>query len=411
MELMKPRFPEGFYFGAATSAHQVEGGNHNDWSEWEKKNAKRLARQAKEHPPTAARLPDGRGWPEYILKNYPNPFQEENYISGRACDHYHRYEEDFDLAKQLGHNAHRFSIEWSRIEPEEGKWNEKEIEHYRKVILALRKRKIEPFVTLWHWTIPLWLRDRGGWMNKESPKFFARYTKQMARALSDVRFWITLNEPNVYASHGYWKGNWPPGEHSLFKCLAVNKRLSQAHIAAYQAVKTVNPDAQIGIAQNFIWFTKGLSALKRFAWNHFFLRLIRHHQDFIGLNYYHSDRDIEARSEFSNWPIDAEGIYAVIKELSLYHRPLYMTENGIADARDLKRAQFIGDHLSWIQKAIREGADIRGYFHWSLTDNFEWDKGFWPRFGLVEVDYRTLAREIRPSAYVYKSIIEQGIKP
>src|SRR3989344_4765636 len=134
------KFSEGFLWGAATSAHQVEGNNHNDWTQWEKENAERLSKESGE---------------KYL---------PENYISGKACDHYNRYEEDFDIAKSLGHNAHRFSIEWSRVEPEEGKFNEKEIEHYRDVIRALRERGIEPFVTLWHWTVPIWFQKRGGWL-------------------------------------------------------------------------------------------------------------------------------------------------------------------------------------------------------------------------------------------------------
>ena len=150
-------FPAGFYWGAATSAHQVEGGNVNDWLEWEKKKCgAACGRSGKKF----GHLPN---WLD-IKAQAQNP---QNYISGRACDHYNRYEEDFDIVKALGHNAHRFSIEWSRIEPEEGKFDEKEIEHYRKVIKALRERDIEPFVTLWHWPIPLWLRNKGGWQSKK----------------------------------------------------------------------------------------------------------------------------------------------------------------------------------------------------------------------------------------------------
>jgi len=134
-------FPKGFYFGSATSSHQVEGNNRNDWTEWEKENAKVKSQNVKLNPPAG-------GWPDFILQKYPNPLQEENYISGKACDHYSRFQEDFDIAKSLGHNAHRFSIEWSRIEPEEGKFDQKEIEHYREVIRALRERGMEPFVTL-----------------------------------------------------------------------------------------------------------------------------------------------------------------------------------------------------------------------------------------------------------------------
>lgn len=142
---MKFQFPKNFYWGAATSSHQVEGGNINDWSEWEKENTSRLANEAKNY------------WQKWQQEKFSEMFDSRNYISGKACDHYNGYKEDFNIAKSLGHNAHRFSIEWSRIEPEEGKFNEKEIEHYRKVILALRERGIEPFVTLWHWPLPLWL--------------------------------------------------------------------------------------------------------------------------------------------------------------------------------------------------------------------------------------------------------------
>ena len=141
-----------FYFGAATSSHQVEGGNHNDWSEWELKTAGEKVLAAK-----------NKKWPDYIVNSYPSPYDEKNYVSGAACDHYNRYEKDFDIAKSLGHNAHRFSVEWSRIEPEEGKFNEEEIEHYRDVVKALRIRGMEPFVTLWHWTVPVWFAEKGGW--------------------------------------------------------------------------------------------------------------------------------------------------------------------------------------------------------------------------------------------------------
>jgi beta-glucosidase len=152
-------FPKNFLWGAATSSHQVEGNTRNNWIKWEKANAERLAREA------------GKKWARWQQEKFPEMFDPKNYISNRACDHYNRYEEDFDLAKEGGHNAHRFSIEWSRIEPEEGKFDEKEIEHYRQVILALRKRRIEPFVTLWHWTEPVWFQEAGGWDSSKSNSF------------------------------------------------------------------------------------------------------------------------------------------------------------------------------------------------------------------------------------------------
>src|SRR5581483_3167797 len=166
--------------------------------------------------------------------NYPNPLQEENYISGKACDHYHRFQEDFDIAKSLGHNAHRFSIEWSRIEPEEGKFDQKEIEHYRRVLKALRERGLEPFVTIWHWTLPLWLTEKGGILAEQFPEYFARYAETLANEFkNDVRFWMTINEPEIVARQSYWIGNWPPQKKSIFLFYKAIGRLISAHRLSY----------------------------------------------------------------------------------------------------------------------------------------------------------------------------------
>ena len=409
-------FPNNFYFGASTSAHQVEGGNVNDWTEWEKQVAPRLASIAESNPPAG-------GWPDHILNppaGGPNPLAEENYISGQAVDHYNRFEEDFALAKELGHNAHRFSIEWSRIELQEGVFDEREIAHYKTVVSALRARNIEPFVTLWHWTVPLWFREQGGWASKKAPAQFVRYAERMAKELPDVRFWITLNETNVYTGHGYLKGAWPPNRRSLYHYLIANHHLSRAHIAAYKIIKKINPTAQVGIAHNVIWFTPldlkrdGLTGfthfparLKRYFWNHFFLKSLGDHQDFVGINYYLSDRESPEKSDMG-WSIDPNGFYLTLKDAARHKKPIYVLENGIADARDTMRAKFIEDHLAALARAITDGVDVRGYFYWSLLDNFEWAKGFWPRFGLIEIDYRTMQRKTRPSALVYKKIIERG---
>ena len=398
---MKLEFPKNFYWGSATSSHQVEGNNHNDWSEWEKKNAKRLAESAK-----------NKAWPDYILDKYPNPLQEENYISGRACDHYNRFREDFDIAKQLGHNAYRFSIEWSRIEPEEGKFDEKEIEHYRQVISALKERGMEPFVTLWHWTIPLWFRDKGGWLNKNAPKYFERYSNKISRSLQNVRFWITLNEPEIYVSNSFLKGIWPPQIKSLMKMKMVAGNLIKAHKLVYKIIEDTNPEAKIGIAKNNIYFEGWPFIFIDWFWNKYFLNRIRKYQDFIGLNYYfHRRFGGNENKEITDmgWEIYPEGIYHVLKDLKKYNKPIYITENGLADTKDEKREKFIKEHLKWVHRAISEGVDVGGYFYWSLLDNFEWDKGFWPRFGLVKVDYKTFERKIRPSAWEYKKIIEEGL--
>ncbi len=394
-------FPKGFFWGAATSAHQVEGGNINDWSEWERRNAKIKSQNAKLYPPAG-------GWPDYILKNYPNPLQEENYISGRACDHYNRFQEDFDIAKSLGHNAHRFSIEWSRIEPEEGKFNEKEIEHYRKVIRALKERGMEPFVTLWHWAIPVWFSEEGGWSSKRSVEYFSRYAGRMVIEFSNVKFWVTLSEANVYSAHGYWQGDWPPEKHSTINYLKVNRNLARAHCKVFTIIKKVIPDAHVGVTQLFIYFSR--SRIKSFAWNHLFLKYINSSLDFIGVDYYFSDRKTSKVSEFLQWSIDPEGLHHVLRAAARYKKPIYVIENGIADAQDRSRSEYIRNHIDAVRLSIVTGVDVRGYFYWSLLDNFEWDKGFWPRFGLVEVDYRTMERKIRTSAYEYKKIIEEGFE-
>jgi len=415
---MKLEFPDNFFWGAATSAHQVEGGNYNDWSEWEKANAARLAA-------VAAKRAD---WPDYILHppaGGPTPLQPENYISGRACDHYNRFEQDFDIAKQLGHNAHRFSIEWSRIEPEEGKFNEAEIEHYRKVILALRERGLEPFVTLWHWTNPLWVLKFGGPESKKFPLYFSRYAKLMVEKLGmSARYWITLNEPTSVILNSYTRGNWPPQKKNLILAQRVFKNLADAHKLAYAEIHKTQNSASVGLANILTFYepaTKslldGLSAsIVRYFGNKKFLRLTGDSHDFFATQYYmHARIGFPLKSIISgrnnsdlSWEIYPEGIYHILKDLKKYKRPIYITENGIADARDEKRSEFIKAHLQWIHRAIEEGIDVRGYFYWSLLDNFEWDRGFWPRFGLVEVDYKTLERKIRPSAWEYAKICREN---
>ncbi|MBU1159704.1 glycoside hydrolase family 1 protein [Patescibacteria group bacterium] len=405
------KFPEGFYWGAATSSHQVEGHDHNDWTEWERSNAKRLAGESKKY------------W-EKSFEIFPEMGLESNYISGCACDHYNFFEKDFEMAKDLGHNAHRFSIEWSRIEPEEGKFDEKEIEHYRQVIWALKKLGMEPFVTFWHWTLPYWVAQKGGWESKKTIKYFERYAEKIVSELGDhVKFWITLNEPEIYASNCYFKGVWPPQKKSLFIYRKIIKNLIKAHIHCYKIIKQNRPSVAIGIAKNNIYFeaykNKFLnSILKKFIdwwWNFYFLNKIRNHQDFIGLNYYFHNRIKNGFNKNENketsdlgWEIYPEGIYHVLKQLKKYNLPIVITENGIADAKDKKREKFIKDHLYWIHKAIQEGVMVRGYLYWSLLDNFEWDKGFWPRFGLVEIDYKTMERKIRPSAYEYAKICKNN---
>jgi len=398
---MELKFPKGFLWGAATSAHQVEGGNNNDWTEWEKENAGRLAREAKNR------------WQPWQQEKFPEMLRPENYVSGRACGHYNLFREDFDLAKSLGHSAYRLSLEWSRIEPEEGKFNEEEIEHYRQVLSALKERGLEPFVTLWHWTNPLWFSRLGGWRNLKAEKYFQRYCRKITKAFGNLaRFYITLNEPDIYIMNSYQRGIWPPQKRNFGLVKVVLRNLVRAHKLAYEAIHESAAGAQAGIAKNNVYFSGWpLSFLADFLWNHQILIRIRNHQDFIGLNYYfhrHFSKNEDKEITDMGWEIYPEGIYRVLKGLKKYGKPVYVTENGLADAEDGKRKDFIKNHLIWIHKAIQEGVDVRGYFHWSLLDNFEWDKGFWPRFGLFEVNYQTLERRKRPSADYYASICQNN---
>src|SRR3989344_541110 len=331
----------------------------------------------------------------------------------------------------MANNAHRFSIEWSRIEPREGKFSEEEIAHYKKVITALRERGLEPFVTLHHFTNPVWFADYGGWENSKAPAYFARYASYMAKKLPEVKYWITINEPMVMATKGWTEGTWPPFKKNWNGAFKVAHNLTKAHNAAYRALKKNNDDLRVGVAKNNIYFDAYKNGLLSklgviffdYAWNRWFLNRIKNNQDFVGINYYFHNT-IRARfsapSKWMNyngnkrvsnfgWEIYPEGIYHVTKQAwEKYKKPVFIFENGIADAKDRQRAEFIKDHLKWLYKAIEEGADVRGYFHWSLLDNFEWAEGFTMKFGLVEMDFETLERKPRNSYYLYKEICEKN---
>jgi len=409
-------FPKSFLWGASTSAHQVEGGNINDWSEWEKENAERLARGS------------GDYWEDWQQEKFPEMFDENNYISGDASDHYNRYEEDIALMKELNMTAYRFSIEWSRIEPSEGEFNNDAINHYKNVIKSLKKNGIEPFVTLWHWTIPLWLRDKGGINAKNIERYFSKYTEVMVNAFrDDVKYWITINEPLIYSGNGYLKGVWPPGKKNIAKYLSAFQNLVNMHRESYKVIKGISPSAEVGIAKHNIYFEAyGDKLFNRFLkrvadwwWNYRFLNLIEDTSDFIGLNhYFHNivnngfNKNENIKESDLGWELYPKGIYYVLLGLKKYNKPIYIAENGLADADDENRYWYLKESLINVHKAIEKGVDVRGYMHWSLLDNFEWDKGFWPRFGLIKVDYSdNLKRNIRKSARGYATIIESnGLK-
>lgn len=401
------QFPDGFLWGVSTSAYQIEGGIKNDWSEWEKSPAR--IKQLKK---------DGKNLEEYIC--------------GQACDSYNRFEEDLKCIKELNVNVYRFSIEWSRIEPEEGKWNEEVINYYKNIISKLKENNIEPFITIWHYTLPLWVSNIGGWENKKTINYFLAYANKLFNIFKEeVIFWQTFNEPEIYIGFGYINGNFPPNVKNLFKANKVFKNLVEAQKKTYQLIHKINNKTKLGVAHNITYQTPYknnfinklvVKIIDYIKWKRF-LNKMAPYEDFIGLQYYHHDRlklklggeYLFAESDNENtetnemgWEIFPEGIYQILLKLKKYNLPIYITENGTADSRDENKTRFIINHLKYIYKAMREEVDLRGYFYWSLLDNFEWAHGWAPKFGLYAVDRETFKRTARPSAKIYAEICKNN---
>jgi beta-glucosidase len=410
---MSGEFPKDFLWGASTSSHQIEGGLTNSWTVWETANAERLAKGAEKRYHTFP------SWPA-IQAQAENP---QNYISGAAAEFYTRYASDLDLAQSLNFNAFRFSLEWSRIEPRKGEFDQEVLNHYREMVQACRERGLEPLLTLWHWTMPVWLVEEGGMEGRKTPEYFARYTEKVCEAVGDqITFWITLNEPEVYAANGMLEGVWPPQKHSFPAWLRTHHTMSLCHLRAYDVIKKKFSKAQVGVSHAHTHFdlhsqspiNRLLKNIGEHWYNNFFLDKIKHAEDFIGLNNYlrcHINygyfRNENLRVSDMGWELYPESMYYALKKMSLrYGKPVYITENGLADAKDAQRAWYLTEVLRGVKKALQEGVDVRGYLHWSLLDNFEWAEGFWPRFGLIEVDYATQKRRVRESAKVYAEIIK-----
>jgi beta-glucosidase len=415
------RFPAGFLWGGATSSHQVEGDNTNsDWWAWEQSG--RVAEP-----------------------------------SGRAADHYRRFREDFDLAQELGHTAQRFSLEWSRIETAEGEWSREGLAHYGDVIDALRERGMEPVVTVFHYTMPRWLAEKGGLEHSDFEKYFQRFVARVAREYgSRVRWWITLNEPVVQVFKGWILGQWPPGKERDFPtALKVMRTLLRSHVLAYHAIHAARPDAMVSVAKHALALTpcnprRRLDRLsvwaREYLFNNLFLDALHSGAlrvpglfwerlpqaqtlDFIGLNYY--TRDFVRNTGFSlpglvgdictlehhgaigkrnelGWEIFPEGLAHFLKSYRRYRKPILITENGLPTDRDDDRWTFLFLHLWQVARAINEGAPIVGYLHWSLLDNYEWADGFKARFGLIGVDYATQERFVRESARKLSQVIRRN---
>ena len=408
-------FPEGFLWGTTTAAHQVEGNNaNNDW--W-----------AFEHR-------QGAIW--------------HGDHSGLACDWWRNAEADFDLVAAMGHNTHRLSVEWSRIEPEEGIFDPAAIARYREMLTGLHQRGIEPMVTLFHFSSPQWLARQGGWRNPAVVGHFRRFVRHTAEQLGDlVRLWCTINEPNVYASAGYLLGTHAPGEKNPRHCFQVLSHQLQAHAAAYRVIKALDGNTQVGLVVNIIAFepldsgrvSARAARLVDYLFHGLAFRSVTDGKlgfplgpglathgplldsvDFWGVNYYTRQRVSLQRQFLKPTPgaevsdsgqsgpygeLYPEGMYRVLKRTASLGKPIYITENGLPDADDDQRPRYLLTHLAQAQRAIAEGADVRGYYHWSLMDNFEWAEGWALRFGLIALDEKTQVRTPRRSAQLYTDII------
>lgn len=407
-----------FFWGASTASHQVEGGTHNQWSEWENVNAKRLADSAQQ------RL----GWLPNFRDIKAQAENLNNYISGNAVEHYTRYKEDFALAKELNLNALRFGVEWSRIEPKQGHFSQEAINHYKNYIQELKKLNIEPFVTLWHWTMPVWFANMGGFTKKSNIKYFERFIQKITdELLADIKYVITLNEPNVYASMSYITGEWPPQEKSIINGLRVYKNLAYAHKQAYKIIKNKYPKINVGVAQQLANnqpkrpnnLIDNLSVkLSGYGWNWWWLNRIKKYQDYIGINYYFTDyykgfkrQNPKKPSNDLGWYMEPSGILSLLLQVSKRYKnvPIIITENGCADAKDGFRQWWLEQTMQALNQAKQQNIPVKGYLHWSLIDNFEWADGWWPKFGLIEVDRKTQKRTIRPSAVWLSKYLSKNI--
>lgn len=412
--MSKCPYPSDFLWGASTASHQVEGGTVNQWSEWELAQADTLALTAEKRV----------GWVPCWLKIKSHAEDPANYISGQGIAHYSRYKQDFDILQKLGMNAFRFSIEWSRLQPSEDTWDMAAVEHYRQYILELKARGIEPVLTLWHWTMPVWFTDKGGFEKARNLKYFDEYVRVVAREFGELlRYVIVLNEPNVYTGLSYLNGEWPPQQKNVITSLKVYVNLTGAHRRAFTIIKASRADIQVGIAAQLgnMQPSRPHSPIDRLAAgtsayisNWWFLNRIKGHLDFIGLNYYFTSywRNFKQHNPAQplsdlGWYMEPSGIGTILMEAyQRYNLPIMVTENGLADAEDRQRQWWLQETMAALVKAQADGVRLIGYLHWSLLDNFEWKFGWWPQFGLVAVDRQhDMKRTIRKSAYWLKDYI------
>lgn len=416
----KKNFPKDFLWGASTAAHQVEGGNRNQWTVWELAHAGRLAAKARKE------YGHLQIWPD-IKKAAEDPL---NYVSGNGVDHYNRFEEDFDILNRLNLNAFRFGIEWSRLEPEEGRWDEREFQHYKDYIKGLKMRGIKPILNIWHWTQPFWFEERGGFSRSRNLKYWHRLIKKISSEFADeIDYILTINEPNVYSLASYLAGEWPPQKRNPFLAMNTMRNLIRAHKYAYTTLKREHPSLMVGAAPNFITVkvrhpidpvARLVSKFMEYAWNWWFVDRIKKHMDFTSFNFYTTiyasgptithpvmpRQNMGAHNDLGWYMEPGAIIHPIIKAWKRYKKPIIVTENGVADMHDRYRRWWIDETIQAMSQARELGVEVIGYLHWSLLDNFEWDKGWWPKFGLVTVDRENgMKRTVRESAKWFAEFI------
>jgi beta-glucosidase len=437
-------FPKGFLWGTATASYQIEGGAYED----------------------------GKGesiWDRF--SHTPGTiFQNQN--GDIACDHYHLWEEDIKIMEFIGLNAYRFSIAWTRIFPEgKGNINQKGVAFYERLIDTLLSKNITPVITIYHWDLPQALEDKGGWLNQDTSKYYAEYSNFLFKKFGDrVPLWITLNEPWVSAFLGYGYGIHAPGKKDMKGAFISAHNLLLAHGLAVNAYRDGNYKGKIGITLNLspiysvdereenikakviqdafvnrlfldpLFLGKYpdeiIPILIKNRWNFNYniedLKIISIPIDFLGVNYYSRiivkfSKDepffniewVKGSNEVTdmNWEIYPKGLYDLLIRLHKdYRKTIYITENGCAfndipengKIKDEKRINYLREHIKMAYYAIRDGVDLKGYFIWTLMDNFEWAFGFSKRFGIVYTDYSNQKRILKDSAYFYKDVISNN---
>ena len=410
------RWPKGFLWGAATAAHQVEGGNTNNWTAFELERAPQLARTAAERYQSFAIWPD--------IKDAAG--QPDTYVSGLSTDHFRRYKEDITIMQELNFTTFRCSIEWSRCEPKEGVWDAAAFAHYKSYLNDLRAAGITPILTLYHWTHPLWFEEKGAFARAKNIAYFERFAAKVAKELGMlIPYVCTINEPDTVMMQGYVMGNHAPGKKQPLTAMWVYRNLLRAHKRVYKLWKKVRPDTMVGMTKQFAHVAPAnqkvssrIAARLDYALrDDFIMQIVRRRSDFIGVQFYFCDRYDGFRLAHQNdvphsdldWPMRPRMLEPILKRVERYGLPIIVTETGLADMHDQYRAGWIDDTIESVKRALAAGVDIRGYVYWSLLDNFEWAEGNWPRFGLVEIDYEHKRnRIIRPSARHYADVIRSA---